>query len=479
MKTLAHCRNIIADPDLLLSSSTNYETGSMDGCPWDDPEVFYAVHAVLPRLPQVREAFIAFFTGALETWERFSAKYSPDGLIVNATPGERERAWMPTTNDANEGALGELRIASRRAPNMTLHQLNARQMYKKNDTKIYRRHLSSKDHRMVRVKAQLVDSSGLTKKHRLAQAKADAIIVVKKRAKDIEKADKKAKIDAALDKLTSTLWLTKEVILCDPDTGKGRSNEALDSQLAWHRREELPRLKKPADSQIPKVSKIPNKALKIAALISTVRQYNVTVGGPIIPSLGGDLDVGTDEDGDINSLIEDHRFGGNKHDQTARDGPDHCRSPVPVTTSPARAPHALFVEPEGSEYTQEDVGALTGVIGNRIGALKKSYRDHRDKLGSTGQGLVAENREGEIETGSNIENIWDLIKKKFPWYKRMHALMGSSPVVDRSALSHSQTSVDLSVLDKKNGKAKKSKRRTVFDGFYVIKRVRPTSGKAR
>ncbi|KAJ7454930.1 hypothetical protein B0H11DRAFT_2068140 [Mycena galericulata] len=118
----------------------------------------------------------------------------------------------------------------------------------------------------------------------------------------------------------------------------------------------------------------------------------------------------------------------------------------------AEIAESLFVTPEGSKYTMDDLPALESVVKNRIGALKTKYKDYRTLLGSTGQGLVENDKTKDIEPGSNIENIWDLIKAKFPWYLRMHALMGSSPAVDRSALAHSQTRVDLSVLD---GRGKK------------------------
>jgi hypothetical protein len=41
----------------------------------------------------------------------------------------------------------------------------------------------------------------------------------------------------------------------------------------------------------------------------------------------------------------------------------------------------------------------------------------------------------------------DRIQLKFPWYKRMHALMGTSPIVDRSAIANSATALDLSALE--------------------------------
>ncbi|KAJ7185193.1 hypothetical protein C8R46DRAFT_374399 [Mycena filopes] len=114
----------------------------------------------------------------------------------------------------------------------------------------------------------------------------------------------------------------------------------------------------------------------------------------------------------------------------------------------------MFIEPIDSIYTTDDLESLTSVIGNRISALKRTYRDNRTLIGETGQGLLDEDREAEIESGSNLENIWDSVQDKFPWYKRMHALLGPSPVVDRGALTHSQTDVDLSFLDKKVKKSR-------------------------
>ncbi|KAJ7911696.1 hypothetical protein B0H13DRAFT_2328078 [Mycena leptocephala] len=142
-------------------------------------------------------------------------------------------------------------------------------------------------------------------------------------------------------------------------------------------------------------------------------------------------------------------------------------TPGPVPTGGKTQPdlqaeiaESMFITPPDATYTKDDLVVLTTAVGNRITALKKGYRDSWTLLGATGQGLVADNREGEIESGSDLQNIWDKIQKKFPWYKRMHLLMGNSPVVDRSAVSHSQTSVDLSILDTKPNtrKAKKSKR---------------------
>lgn len=49
-------------------------------------------------------------------------------------------------------------------------------------------------------------------------------------------------------------------------------------------------------------------------------------------------------------------------------------------------------------------------------------------------------------SASDIILVAEQIQKKFPWYKRMHTLMGTSPIVDRSAIAHSQTRINLDVL---------------------------------
>jgi len=40
----------------------------------------------------------------------------------------------------------------------------------------------------------------------------------------------------------------------------------------------------------------------------------------------------------------------------------------------------------------------------------------------------------------------DAIAKVFPWYMRMHRLMGTSPIVDRSAMAHSNTTLNLGAI---------------------------------
>ncbi|KAJ7670664.1 hypothetical protein DFH06DRAFT_1369643 [Mycena polygramma] len=264
----AHCRAIIANPELLLAPGASYVTGSMDGRLWDNPEIMYKIQSISGTLPRVRECLVAFFAGALETWIRFSVDYEEGGTIANLTPAQRERANMPTTNDANEGTLGERRTGSRHAPNMSLHQHNARKMYKRNNTKVYRRRfLEPRTFRVFRAKARMVDSSGLTKKHRKAQQDFNTAAVEVKHVKDKVKVAKVKAVTAVLDKLTP--WMTAERVRLDPATQKEPTNKEFDLQLAWHRRAEGP-LPKGTVSEIPQISKLTTKAMKRDALVAAL-----------------------------------------------------------------------------------------------------------------------------------------------------------------------------------------------------------------
>jgi len=101
--------------------------------------------------------------------------------------------------------------------------------------------------------------------------------------------------------------------------------------------------------------------------------------------------------------------------------------------------------------------------------MKKSYINYRNKMSATGVGLIASDKEDEMMKGSDMFNIWGILyvsvrraftdnlisldktKKAFPWYKRMHRLMGHSPIVNRSALAHSGTPLNTDILNCSSG----------------------------
>ncbi|KIM89184.1 hypothetical protein PILCRDRAFT_2457 [Piloderma croceum F 1598] len=233
----------------------------MDGKIWERPDAVYAVLGYAPRLPHLRGALVAFFEGALDTWERFTDEYRPEGAIASASISERRRAYMKTTNDDNEGALGEARRASQHAPNMTLNQHNARTMYRKNNTVAFiQTCLGPEDLKYLRRRARELDASGVAKDQREQQATAYKETVDKKRkAASARKAivdAKRTRIDAVVPRLDT------QSITDNPGT-----NNELDLQLEWHQRLD-------SDKHIPPKTKMTRKEDKVTALVAAVKQYN-------------------------------------------------------------------------------------------------------------------------------------------------------------------------------------------------------------
>ncbi|KAJ7123916.1 hypothetical protein C8R46DRAFT_1237981 [Mycena filopes] len=104
-----HIEEVIANPELIVSSDISHLTASLDGQEWEDPAAIQAIVKLMPTLPHLKDIVVAFFRGALATFIRFSSEFAPGGLIDEASASERQAAWMPATNDANEGGLGQMR----------------------------------------------------------------------------------------------------------------------------------------------------------------------------------------------------------------------------------------------------------------------------------------------------------------------------------------------------------------------------------
>ena len=104
-----HMQKIISDPSILIGKDTSYATATLDGDEWQNTAVVKKILELAPTLPQLQDLLVVFFEGAAETWKRFTSEFAPGGLIDEATVEERVLAWMPATNDENEGALESFR----------------------------------------------------------------------------------------------------------------------------------------------------------------------------------------------------------------------------------------------------------------------------------------------------------------------------------------------------------------------------------
>lgn len=255
-------QRLIDNPDLLIGPDASYLTGSMDGIPWGDTDAVDTVMAMLPELPHIRGALVAFLEGALETWTRFSAEYAPDGVIARTSSSDRRRAWLPATNDINEGALGNLRLHARSKPNSTIFAHNALATSKRNHTEAFLvATCNSDDETFIRREGRDRDASGRSAKIRKKQHVYDDCIVEKKLLNDEKKAagEEKRRAELASTNLITDL---KEI--------RGLNCAQLDLQIELHRELKV-------HPMGPK-SHYLRKAAKVTVLTEAIQHYLEKLG---------------------------------------------------------------------------------------------------------------------------------------------------------------------------------------------------------
>ncbi|THU81616.1 hypothetical protein K435DRAFT_808933 [Dendrothele bispora CBS 962.96] len=224
------------NPDLLLGDTASSATTSLDGKEWEDKEAVDAVFKLAPTLLYLTEITLAFFWGALTTWIRFSAEFAPGGLIDEATADKRHLAWMPSTNDANEGRLGHYRVTLRGKPTLTLHQYNAEAMYSRNNTLAFMEALfENKDHQYIMQEARRIDASGLEAKQRTAQVEFRRRVVEMNKEKEEAKKKKAVELREKLKKIPLIRELTELETIprpeLDPKGSRKWTGHVLDLQL--------------------------------------------------------------------------------------------------------------------------------------------------------------------------------------------------------------------------------------------------------
>jgi hypothetical protein len=256
-KVKAHLEKVISNPGILLPPNGSYELGSMDGKAWEDSTAVEAVFQLSPSLPHLWPLLVAFFEGALETWERFTSEFDEGGLINTTTEEEREKAWMPPTNDVNEGALGALRSYLRKKPNTSIHQYNALAMFKFNHTAAFVQNVFiEEDHTYVRQEARKRDGSHLEQKRNLALISHKDKQVAQRREKVQQKVQQKTQEES---RLAGIRRLENEM-----DVTTDMTNTELKDQLEIYRS---------LIDGIPLKSHLKNKAAMIAALEEAITRY--------------------------------------------------------------------------------------------------------------------------------------------------------------------------------------------------------------
>ncbi|KAJ7829469.1 hypothetical protein B0H13DRAFT_1655732, partial [Mycena leptocephala] len=264
-----HIQSLIDDSDLIFGPDASYETATLDGKKWSDPAAMEAVFKIIPSLPYVKPITLAFLRGALVTFTRFSSEFAPGGLIDTCSATEKQAAWMPSTNDANEGGLGAYTVAVRGKPSLTLHQYNAQAMFRRNDTQDFMDAVfTPEDHAYIMREARRIDASGEEAKMRTKIVDFRVRTAAMQKEKAIAKRRKEAEILGAN--------LKRELVsLSEMDA---LTVPKIVDQLNSYRARGVP--------DILKISNYRLKADKLQALKKAFEWYQVHKASLPIPVLG-------------------------------------------------------------------------------------------------------------------------------------------------------------------------------------------------
>ncbi|KZP04520.1 hypothetical protein FIBSPDRAFT_713214, partial [Athelia psychrophila] len=226
-KIEAHMESIIANPQLVLGPDANYHTAAADGLEWDNPQVVEIILADTSLFPHLEDLLVAFFRGSLQTWRRFTTEFTPGGLIDEATEIEKDLAWLPPTNDLNEGILGSFRQFMRFNPSTTLLMFNSQTMFERNDTQTFiDAKFDTEDHRMVMKIAREVDASGHEQKRK-------ALFIEHYEKKNQEKVDRADERSRKMQEKRA--HIAGILLIFDEEKIQGLKGKALEEQVEAYR----------------------------------------------------------------------------------------------------------------------------------------------------------------------------------------------------------------------------------------------------
>ncbi|KAF7318204.1 hypothetical protein HMN09_00328700 [Mycena chlorophos] len=239
----SHLQKIQRNPELLFGPSATYETATLDGQPWERPEVIYRIQSVAPGMPHLAGLIVSWCEHTLPKWDEFTTEFVENGPIAVLSEEERRLAWMRASNCENEGQLGLSKRELQANPTLTLDIFNARLMHRKNDVGRWLADMAVRDpkmstrfHAYTRKKARIQASAGNHRKWLLASAKRKRAVVDAKRAKD---AVSKAQKQKAADELAAVVPLTTRVAAQAAFDAKSAKDGRIDVpglrlQLKWY-----------------------------------------------------------------------------------------------------------------------------------------------------------------------------------------------------------------------------------------------------
>ncbi|KDQ13332.1 hypothetical protein BOTBODRAFT_175645 [Botryobasidium botryosum FD-172 SS1] len=229
---------LLCNRQLLLSPSASYETGSLDGKPWECPEAIYAVQHLTPKLPHLEEG----------------------GKIATTSTSKKHRTFMKPTNDANEGALGAYRIDVRNKPRLSVEQHSACKMYQRNDTSSFMKMcFTPAHHKLIMRQARDQEAAHLPAQSHEKQVAAWECVEEQKYAGDAKQkqcAENKAAKEGPMVRVIDLPGLLVKPPIVS----------ILMGHLNWYQVQ--------GDTSIPKNVRLNRKGLVLDALVAAVERYN-------------------------------------------------------------------------------------------------------------------------------------------------------------------------------------------------------------
>jgi hypothetical protein len=268
---LDYIKNIADNPDAALKAWSEGMPNTFLNRPIKNPEVYRAMMSLAPQLPHLPAMIQAFFRGAHTKWLNFVTEFAENGQLSKMSKEDRAAAFLSTTNDLNEGALGMLRVALRKMPNLSLQGYNARMLLRKNNLVGYMRALPPEAWRFCEMEARRQARGGLERKRRLRMAEAR---VQRARANAKIRTDR-AKKREEQQRRTEEIMAGVQVEL-DEKVIADMKGEDLNLQIKWYRRLEDVDENGEKFIQIPPCSrmKVPEKCALVQSLALKYRMLH-------------------------------------------------------------------------------------------------------------------------------------------------------------------------------------------------------------
>ena len=255
----AFCDEIASNPRRLLNEGiADFSGVTLDGKPWFYSMAVMAIRILDSELPNLESAISDIFSGCADGWRHFTKEFQPGGPFERLTSEQRQRLFIPATNDANEGGLGSWRVWVRYHPSNTAKSFSNKTRVERNNTERFiEKHCNEEDQIHVMRLVRVEGASGEN-----AKFKQHLLAAQQKRVNDTRR-----KQEAAIQKKTDEIKRLTAVGLELDRTVIDRSMTVaqLKDQLKIHRI-------LLNDEVLPKVLQkdLKNKAIVMSAVLAAV-----------------------------------------------------------------------------------------------------------------------------------------------------------------------------------------------------------------